>query len=423
MTENLPDSFILRSVNVLDETGAFSGPVDVTVSGGRITDLGTNSSVGPDTVSYDLADCFLMPGVFDCHVHIAISSVDALELLRTPVTQWALEAGSNARRTLEGGVTFVRDAAGAEAGIRTAIERELIAGPRLQLSIMIISETGGHADGFLAGPGLEAVSGYMIPDYPGRPPHLANGPDEMRDVVRALLRAGADWIKLCTTGGVMSPTDHPERPEFTREEIEVAVEEAARKKKAVMVHAMGGSGIDDAVAAGVRSVEHGMFLTEEQAKAMAERGCWLVPTLSIAHDVIRLAEDDKLPSYATAKAIELKPIVGTAVAIAREAGVPIATGTDFFTRGQHGQNLRELAHLVDAGMTPAEVLLAATQGGAELCGVAEEYGRLSPGYVFDAILLDEDPSDCSLFGEPEGKVAGVFKGGKPIVPHPRLEGA
>ena len=152
---------------------------------------------------------------------------------------------------------------------------------------------------------------------------------------------------------------------------------------------------------------------------MAATGCWLVPTLTIVSDVMSWAEEGILPPYAAEKAFELRPRLGNAVEVARAAGVRIAVGTDSFTRGQHGRNLRELALLGEAGMPPAEVLLAATAGGAELCGVAGSHGRIAPGFVFDAILLDRDPSDLSVFAA-DGPVTGVFKGGRVAVPHGRL---
>jgi imidazolonepropionase-like amidohydrolase len=411
-------AFVLREANVLDGSGEFSGPHDIGVVDGAVVEVGANISL-PDAVSIDFSDLFVMPGVFDCHLHIAASSLDAMELMRTPITQWTLEAGRHMRRTLEGGVTFVRDAAGADAGMREAVERGFTPGPRLQVAVVALSQTGGHVDGFLPGPGFEISADYVMPDYPGRPPYLVDGVEGMRRTVREVLRAGADWIKLCTTGGVLSAHDEGDVAEFTIEEIEVAVFEGARKRKGVMVHAFGGDGIDNAVRAGVRSVEHGIFLTEEQAAMMAERGCYLVPTLAILRDVIAWAEAGLVPEYAVRKALDLKPRIGSAVRIAREAGVKIALGTDYVERSQHGRNLEEILLLHQAGLTSAEVLLAATSTGAELCGVDDRLGRIAPGYVFDAIVLDRDPSDLTIFAEP-GSVTGVFKAGVPAVVHPRL---
>ena len=351
-----------------------------------------------------------------------MSSLDLAECLARPVSGWALEAARNARLTLEAGVTFVRDLAGADAGIREGFARGDVPGPTLQISVVLVSQTGGHGDGFLAGPGVEISGGYLVPDYPGKPPFLVDGPEMMRHTTRALLRAGADWIKLATTGGLVSEHDDPFAPELTAEEIEVAVFEASRKGKPVAAHAYGGEGIDNAVAAGVRSIEHGGFLTEQQAARMSEAGCWLVPTLSAMRDCLRWAEAGALTPAQSRKVLGLGLELGACVRIAKEAGVRLAVGTDYISREQHGRNLEEVLLMREAGLTPEEALLAATVGGAELCGVDDRYGRIAPGYMFDAVLLDEDPGDLAAFGEP-GAVTGVFKGGKPAVAHPRVREA
>jgi imidazolonepropionase-like amidohydrolase len=413
--------FVLHEARVLDQEGGFTDPVDVAVADGAVVAVERGARLA-DAVDFDCSGLWLMPGMFDCHLHVSASSLDAMELLRTPITQWTLEAAQNMRRTLEGGVTFIRDAAGADAGMREAVTRGYVPGPRMQVAVTALSQTGGHIDGFLPGPGLEISADYVLPDYPGRPPYVVDGVDEMRKAVRSLLRAGADWIKLCTTGGILSPHDEGTAPEFTPEEIATAVYEAGRKGKGVMVHAFGGEGLRNAVQAGVRSVEHGVFLDEPDARLMAGTGCWLVPTLAVIRDVIRWAEEGKVPPYAVRKAPELKPRIGAAVRIAREYGVPIALGTDYVSRDQHGKNLEELTLAHEAGLTAEETLLAATIRGAELCGVADRYGRIAPGYVFDAIMLDRDPSDMTLFARP-GAVTGVFQSGVPVVRHPRLETA
>jgi imidazolonepropionase-like amidohydrolase len=408
-------SFVLRGANVLDEAGSFSGPLDVHVEAGRVVAVGSGLRAD-DVPSLDFSELFLLPGIFDCHDHVSFSTVAVGELVQTPVTRWVLEAAQNARLTLESGVTFVRDLCGADRGLRDSLELGFVPGSRLQISVTLICQTGGHGDGYLEGPGWEWS---LIPEYPGRPPAVVDGPDEMREAVRETLRAGADWIKLATTGGLVSEHDQPLVPELTLEEIQVAVFEAGRKGKGVAAHAYGGEGLSNAVAGRVRSIEHGGFLTEEQAAAMAKAGCFLVPTLSAMRDCIRWAETGALTPRQCEKILSFGLDIGECVRIAKAYGVPLASGTDYIKREQHGRNLEELALMRQAGLTPEETLLVATTGGAELCGVADEYGRIAPGYVFDAIVLDEDPGDLSVFLEP-GAVTGVFKGGVAAVPHPRL---
>jgi imidazolonepropionase-like amidohydrolase len=411
-------AFVLRGLNVLDEAGGFSGPLDVQVQDGLIVGVGKDLRSG-EAPSVDCVDLWLLPGIFDSHDHVSMSSLDLAQCLGRPVSAWALEAARNMRVTIEAGVTFVRDLAGADAGMRDAVARGDVPGPTLQVSVVLVSQTGGHGDGFLAGPGFEISGGYLVPEYPGKPPFLVDGPVAMRQTTRALLRAGADWIKLATTGGLVSEHDDPFAPEFTVEEIGVAVFEAGRKSKPVAAHAYGGEGIDNAVSAGVRSIEHGGFLTEEQAARMAAAGCWLVPTLSAMRDCVRWAEAGALTPAQSSKVLGLGLKLGACVQVAKEAGVRLAIGTDYISREQHGRNLEEIVLMRDAGLTPEEALLAATAGGAELCGVADRYGRIAPGYVFDAVLLDDDPGDLAAFAEPEA-VTGVFKNAEPVVPHARV---
>ena len=408
--------YVLREAHVLDVQGGFAGPLDVRVENGRIAEVGKNLQAR-EVRSFDFSGLWLLPGIFDCHDHIAFSTVNMAEVMSTPVTQWSLEAAQNARVTLEAGVTFVRDLCGADRGLRDGIAAGFAPGPRLQISVVLICQTGGHGDGFLAGAGLEST---LTPVYPGRPPYRVDGPEEMRHVVRAALRAGADWIKLATTGGLVSDHDQPLIAELTPEEIAVAVWEAARKGKPVAVHAYGGDGLTNAVRAGVRSIEHGGFLTEEQAALMAASGCYLVPTLSAMRDTLRWAEEGALTPTQCQKILDFNLDIGHCVQIAKEHGVKLASGTDYISRAQHGKNLEEVALMHRAGLTVEEALLAATAGGAELCGLEAEFGRLAEGYVFDAIVLDRDPGDLSCFAEP-GVASGVFQGGAPILRHPRFD--
>ncbi|MDX6628701.1 MAG: hypothetical protein QOH00_947 [Gaiellales bacterium] len=414
----VPDTFVLRGASVLDDGGGFESDCDVLVERGRIAALG-RALDARDAVSFDCAGLWLMPGIVDCHSHLSVSSLDPLERLQTPVSRWALEAAQNARRILECGVTLLRDAGGADAGIRDSIAAGFVPGPALQVAVVSICQTGGHADGYLPGAAVEA-SGDYVTDFPGRPPYLVDGPDEMRKTVRLALRAGADWIKLSTTGGVVSAHDDGDVAELTPEEIAVAVFEAGRKGKGVMTHSFGGEGLTMAVRAGVRSIEHGLFLTEEQAVLMAQADCALVPTLFVLREVVSWAEQGGiLPAFAERKALALRDRLGGAVELARAHGIKIALGSDFIRRELHGNNLAEIPLLHEAGLTLEETLLAATRNGAEILGVGDSCGRIAPDYRFDAILLDEEPSDLSRFARP-GAVTGVFKGGEPVVRHARL---
>lgn len=412
-------AFVLHDVCVLDETGDFTGPVDIRVDEARITALGPDVARHPEVVDHDFGGTWLMPGIIDTHVHAMTHSWDLAEQLRTPLSYRVAETLSALHRTQQAGVTTIRDAGGLDAGIRDAIAAGVADGPRTQVSVVPLSQTGGHGDGHLGGPGVDLSVDYMVPDYPGRPGHLADGVEEVRLRVRENIRAGADWIKIFVTGGVMSGGVHRFDEQFTDEEVAAAVHEAGRRGVGVMAHALGGPAIGRAVRAGVRSIEHGVWLTEEDAALMAQRGTTLVPTLAIYRALADDAEAGRLPEGVAVRARSVGGILGTSVQVAREAGVPIALGSDFAHRDQHGHNLREISLLRRAGLTPGEALLAATRVGAGLLGLDDEVGRLSVGRRFDAIVLDEDPGDLSLFERP-GAVSGVFRDGRAVRPHPRL---
>ena len=205
-------TFALHHARVLEQDGGFSDEVDVLVEGGVVAKLGTHLRAPEGASVYDLRGLWLMPGVFDCHLHLASSTMDERELLSTPASYSTLETAVNLRKTLHAGVTFARDAGGADAGIKRAIEDGLVPGPRLQVSILLLSQTGGHGDRFSERVGVDPDPLF------GNLMTTVDGVDEMRVAVRRLLRGGADWIKLCTSGGVISPHDGPHDVSFTPEE-------------------------------------------------------------------------------------------------------------------------------------------------------------------------------------------------------------
>lgn len=406
------DTFAIRAVRVLDQHGSFGDPVDVVVRDGHIERVGAGAGVG--IPSYDGSERWLMPGIVDCHAHLGCFTASTDELLSMSVTRWTLEVARNAALLLDMGITLIRDPATSDSGIREGIMTGAVSGPTTQVSGGALTQTGGHGDGFVPNLGLECPSGFLVPDYPGRVEYCVDGPEQVRGAVRKLARAEVDWVKLCTTGGLLSTMpDHPDKAEFTVEEIQMAVDEATRAGIPVCVHAYGGVGLDRAVRAGARSIEHGLYLTESQATEMAERNCWLVPTLAVCEELIRLADADQIPPAAVAKVREIEGIIGKQVEIARAAGVRIAVGSDLVIQGT---NLRELALLNRSGMPAEEVLLAATSGGADLLGLGDSHGRIVPGYVFDAVIIDQDPRDTAVFLQ-DRPISAVFQRGRVVRPH------
>ena len=261
---------VFRGGSVFDGTGSAPAPADVAVEDGRIVDVGAGLD-GDEAV--DAAGRTLLPGLFDCHVHVTTSHVDLWRQVNTPFSYLFYEAARNLGLTLRAGITSVRDAGGADLGIQQALADGLIDGPRMQISLGMISQTGGHGDDWL-------VSGVRVPltaAYPGMPSMIVDGPDEMRRKVRELHRMGANVIKVATSGGVLSARDDPAHAHFRPEELDVLVAEATAAGMFVMAHAQGADGIKNAVRAGIRSIEHGIFLDDEAIGLMLERGTWLVP--------------------------------------------------------------------------------------------------------------------------------------------------
>jgi imidazolonepropionase-like amidohydrolase len=298
----------------------------------------------------------------------------------------------------------VRDASGADLGIKQAVVNGLIPGPRMQISIVMLSQTGGHGDSMMPC-GLDLTRGT----YPGRPHHIVDGPDEMRRKVRELVREGADVIKVATSGGVMSPRDDPRHAHFRDAELEVLVEEATAAHIFVMAHAQATDGIKAAIRAGIRSIEHGIYLDDEAIEMMLDRGTWLVPTLLAPRGVITAAEAGAAITEASVrKAHEVVDIHTESFRRAVAAGVKVAMGTDCPV-SPHGTNLGELELMVKlSDMTPEEALVATTSGAAALLGVDDRLGTLQPGKEADIVVVEGDPTD---FVDLPARVSSVWQAG------------
>lgn len=393
---------------LFDGTGEDPGAADVVVEGDRIVAVGAPGT-GDGDVDIDLAGRTLLPGLFDCHVHVMFSGVDILRDLQTPFSYRFYVAAGNLGATIRAGITSVRDAAGADAGVRLAVERGLVDGPRMQVAIEMLSQTGGHGDAMFP-------CGIHVPmlglPYPGKPSGVVDGPDEMRRKVRELVRAGADVIKVATSGGVLSVSTDPRHAHFRAEELDVLVEEATAAGRFVMAHAQAADGIKNAVRAGVRSIEHGVFLDDEGIDLMLDRGTFLVPTLIAPIWAIEsAAAGAHLSDASIRKAHEVVEIHAESVRRAVAAGVKMAMGTDAGV-GPHGDNLRELALMAGCGMTPAAVLRAATLDAARLLGVDGSLGSVETGKLADLVVLGGDPYDFDSIAD---RVEQVWKGGVRIV--------
>jgi imidazolonepropionase-like amidohydrolase len=393
---------LFSGATVVDGTGATPAVADIVVEDGRIVEIG--SGLDGDT-DVPLDGKSVLPGLFDCHTHVVVSSIDTMRLIQTPFSYRFFQAAHNLDATLRIGITTVRDAGGADLGIKQAVEDGLVPGPRMHISLSMLSQTGGHGDGWMPFGGSVRA---LLTKHPGVPETIVDGPDEMRTKVRELIRMGADVIKVATSGGVLSPRDKPTHAHFRAEELEVLVEEATAAGIFVMAHAQAAPGIKNAIRAGIRSIDHGIYLDDEAIELMLERGTWLVPTLVAPRGVIDAADAGaSIPEASVAKAREVVETHAASFAKAVAAGVKVAMGTDSGVT-PHGENLRELALMVEGGMTPMQALEATTRSAAELMGLQDELGTLEPGKRADLVVVDGDPLEVGTLAE---RVTAVYKDG------------
>lgn len=400
---------------LIDGTGR--DPVDravVVVEAGRVVRAGPESAVAVPRGArvLDAAGRTVLPGFIDCHVHCTYRSRDVRRHLLNPPTYNLFRSLPILRATLECGVTTARDTGGADTGFRQALDEDIIAGPRLLVAIVMISQTGGHGDAWVP-------AGFRVPRRAWLPGNVADGVEEVRRLARQLLMAGADFLKLCATGGITSVTDDYDEPQFTVEELRVAVEEAAARRRRVAVHAEGLEGIKRALRAGAYSVEHGWFLDEECVELMRRQGTWWVPTLALvprsreqrlrdaAWGRAQLAAEDRKDEEIHRRQLAQQPLWQWAVG----QGVRVAMGTDQSHRLLTGENLVELAYMVSAlGMSPMQAIVAATRDAAA-CLERPELGTVEAGRIADLVVVDGNPlDDIGLLGDAR-RVHLVMKGG------------
>lgn len=398
----------ITNATLIDGTGV--DPVrnaTLVLEGDRIQRIGAGIEPPREAGVIDAGGRTLMPGLIDAHVHFMSRPASMQERALTPLSLALFIGARHALDTLEAGVTTVRDAGGSPQGLKMAIERGLIAGPRMRIAVGALSQTGGHGDGTMP-------AGFRMRNLgPEWPETLCDGPDEVRKATRSLLRAGADFIKLHATGGVMSPSDEPSHTQFSPEEIAIMVQTAAAAGKTCMAHAQGTAGIRNAVNAGVESIEHGIWLNDEVIEEMKRRGAFLVPTLVAPLWVLRREERQPgsvLPQ-SVRKTREVMEDHKASFRHAVEAGVRIAMGTDSGV-GEHGYNAEELQRMVEGGMTEMQAIVASTRTAAECLHMQRDIGTLEEGKFADLLLVDGDPLADITVLQDRDCLALIMKGGR-----------
>lgn len=405
----MASSTVIHNGTIIDGTGAAPRRGWVRVEGERIADIGSGPPPRGDQ-EIDAGGQTILPGFIDAHAHITAQFDGVMQSISDPFSIRFYRSIEYMRNTLNGGVTTVRDAGGADLGVKQAVEMGLVEGPRLQISITILGITGGHSDNWLpSGIDIGTDGGY-----PGCPTGICDGVEEVRKKVREVLRAGAEVIKICSTGGIFTPTDHPEFTQFSMEELRVIVQEAEyRRGIKVMAHAQGLGGVRNAVEAGIHSIEHGVYLDDAVIELMRERGTFLVPTLVTPVGILEAAEASPgdVPEYAARKAREVVEAHSESIGKAHEAGVKIAMGTDCVVV-PHGQNLRELGLMCEAGLSPMESIVASTQTAAECLGWEADIGTLETGKLADVVICQGDPLSDIRILEDNANIALVMQGGR-----------
>lgn len=398
----------LKAAGYVDvEAGQILRPGIVKVDGDRIVGLGG----APEGELIDLGDAILLPGLMDMEVNLLMGgrgeNPGLSQVQDDPPTR-VLRAVGNARRTLRAGFTTVRNLGlfvktGGyllDVALGKAIDAGWIDGPRIVPAGHAITPTGGHLDPTMFAAFMPGVLELTVEEG------IANGVDEIRKAVRYQIKHGAEVIKVCCSGGVMSLTGEAGAQHYSDEELAAIVDEAHRRGLRVAAHTHGASAVKHAVGVGIDCIEHGFLIDDEAIRLMVEHGTFLVSTRRLAEGM----DVSKAPPVLQAKAAEMFPKARTSIKAAYEAGVKIAVGTDA-PAIPHGRNADELVTLVEWGMSPAAVLKAATVTAAELINAGDR-GRIAEGLLADIIAVPGDPlSDITV----TKNVNFVMKGGKVYV--------
>jgi imidazolonepropionase-like amidohydrolase len=382
-----PHVVVLKAARLFDGTSnELVKPAVVIVEGTRIRAIGGAVPAGAEVI--DLGDVTLLPGFIDAHTHLSFESGENFYreyfegFMRHPAEQ-ALLASTFARRTIEAGVTTVRDVGSSEyidVSLRNAIAAGYIVGPRMLVAVHAIGATGGHGDSDAYPPSRGIPQSGPIDG-------ICNGADECRAAVRYQVKYGADVIKVMPSGGVLSLSDPVDTPQLTRDEMNAIVEEAHLWGRKVAAHCHGDAAAKIAIAAGVDSIEHGTFLQPDTLASMRDKGIYLVPTL-LAAETIK-GRLDQLPLSISTKARAAIAGRDTMFRNALKSGVKIAFGTDSAV-SRHGVNAREFGLMTSLGMTPAAALRT-TAASATLLGLDDRLGTLTPGKLADIVAVPGDP--------------------------------
>jgi imidazolonepropionase-like amidohydrolase len=406
-----PKFVVIKAGRLFDGTGDSCKAAQVIlVEGERIKAVGPEGEIKvPDGAEVlDLSGMTVLPGLIDCHVHIGSRGDRFDEILRFKESPFhnAFAAVENAKKTLMAGFITIRDLGGRPflaADVRDAIGLGYLVGPRIVASGPALSMTGGHGDMNNFAPQVRVT---MFPEQ--RDFRIADGPDQVRQTVRAQIKHGVDVIKINASGGVMSRGDSPNSAQYTVDELRAAAEEAHAAGRKIAAHAHSAQGIKNAVRAGVDSIEHGSLIDDEGIALMVKHGTWLVADIYNDDYLLGVAIHLKLPQENIDKERALGQIQRESFARCVKAGVKVAYGTDAGIY-PHGTNAKQFMYMVKFGLTPAQAIRSATSDAAELLDRAKDVGRVVPGLYADLVAVEGDPLEDVTILE---KVRFVMRGGK-----------
>ena len=384
---------VLRAARMFDGiSDRVTTPGLIVVLGEKIRAVGSSAEIPPGAETVDLGDATLLPGFMDAHTHLTFPYTadyrqQELDNFKKPITEKAIESTVNARMTLMAGFTTVRDVGSndyMDVGLRNAIASGAVPGPRMLVAVHAIGSTGGHCDD---------SAGYKFNLFGrefGIQDGVINSPDDARAAVRFNIKYGADVIKTCATGGVLSLADEVDTPQLTQAELDALVSEAHALRRKTAAHAHGAEGAKRAIRAGIDSIEHGSFLDDEALDLMKTRGTYYVPTLMAIQGVKEMLEKGYLPPQIAAKGRAAMAALDATVKKAVAKGVKIAVGTDAAVY-PHGRNAGEFVELVRLGMKPIDALKAGTSADAVLLGVAARTGSIEAGKLADIVAVPGNP--------------------------------
>jgi imidazolonepropionase-like amidohydrolase len=396
-----PARTIIRAGKLLDvRTGKTLTNQVIVVEDGKIVSVGADpGAADPAARAIDLSGKTVLPGLIDAHTHITFDPKFGYDRLAISLPREALIGAKNARITLLAGFTTIRNVGAtefADIALRDAINAGDVPGPRIDASGPALSITGGHCDD------------NLLPyEWHATEVGVADGVENVQHKVREIIKYGADVIKVCATGGVLSLGDNPQASQFTQEELRAIIADAHRLGRKVAAHAHGSQGILWAAEAGVDSIEHGSYIDDAGIAAMKAHGTYLVPTLYLGDWFLENAPKTGVPPQMLAKAREVMPAARKNLAHAFASGVKVGFGTDAAVY-PHGLNAHEFAVMVRLGLTPLQSIQAATVNDADLLGWSDRVGVIEPGHFADIIAVDADPLEDVTALE---RVKFVMKGG------------